>query len=168
MEVELNMCEAPSGRPERAITARFEAVASLLGAGRLAGLELLEESPPRLRSPAAPSPAQLDPLGVERDVDGTVLDLYLVLRDGLHGGQALGRAGLHVEPRAVERTFHLRALELAIAQVRELVGTDVLEGVKLAVDVAQGHEPVLDPVLFDLPGCHLARNRQLVKPQHGL
>jgi hypothetical protein len=39
MEVELSIFEAPSGRTEKAITTRFEAVASLLGAGRLAGLE---------------------------------------------------------------------------------------------------------------------------------
>ena len=60
-------------------------------------------------SPAAPSSAQLDPLGVERDVDGTVLDL-LVLRDGLHGGQVLARRSLRRTSR-VEGASHFRHLE---------------------------------------------------------
>jgi hypothetical protein len=47
------------------------------------------------------------------------------------------------------------------------MGTDVFEGVKLALHVAQGHEAVLDPVLFDLPGGHFVYGRQLVKLRHG-
>src|SRR5215218_6899025 len=94
--------------------------------------------------PAASPAADLYPLRVERDVDVAVLHLHLVLRDGLHRRQAPRRAGLHVELRAVEGARNLRVRKLAFAQVRELVGADILEGVKLAFHVAQGHETILD------------------------
>src|SRR3712207_3804736 len=111
--------------------------------------------------PEAPSPSYLDPFGVQGHVHVPALDLYLVLRYGLYSRQCLGSPGLHIEPGAVERTFDLRAHELAFAEVGELVGTDILEGVELTVHVAQGHGAVIHQVLLDLPrtnlvcGCYL-------------
>src|SRR5215210_2749987 len=116
--------------------------------------------------PEASPAADLAPLRVERDVDVPVLHLDLVLRDGFDGWQALRGAGLHVELRAVEWALNLRVRKLTLAQVGELVGADVLEGVKLAIDVAKGDEAVIDDVLFDLPRTNLFRSAQLVELGH--
>src|SRR5215210_8657763 len=67
--------------------------------------------------PEASPAADLDPLRVERDVDVPVLYLYLVLGNRLYGREALRRAGLHVELRAVQGARDLGVCELALAQV---------------------------------------------------
>src|SRR5215207_4879341 len=117
----------------------------------------------RLTSPAS---ADLDPLRVERDVDVPVLHLDLVPGDGFDRGEALRRAGLYVELRAVQWARHHRARELALAQVRELVGADVLEGVELAFYVTERNKTVLDKVLLDLARTNLIHTAQLVELGH--
>src|SRR5215217_3508042 len=123
------------------------------------------EEQSRLPSEASPA-VDLHPLRIERDIDVAVLHFDLVFGDGLYGGQAFRGACLHVELRAVQRARHHRVVELALAQVGELVGADVLEGVELAFHVAQGDEAVLDQVLFDLPRANLINGAQRVEVGH--
>src|SRR4028118_1378017 len=81
----------------------------------------------------------------------------------LHGREALGGSGPHVELRAVEGAFDPVALQPAFAEVRERVRTDVLEGVKFPFHVAQGDPPSLDLVLLHLARRDLVRRRKLVE-----
>src|SRR3954469_6580698 len=111
---------------------------------------------------AAPASSYLDALRVEGDVGVPVLDLYLMGGNGLHGGETFCLPGLHVELGAVEGAFDLASLQPAFAQVSELVGADVLEGVELSIHVAQSHRAPFDLILLYFAGGDLAGFRHLV------
>ena len=83
--------------------------------------------------------------------------------DGFDGGEALGLPGLHVELGAVEGTSDLVALQPTLAEVRELVSADVLEGVEFPVHVTKGHGAPLDLVLLNLAGSYLVGRGDFVK-----
>src|ERR671933_1238219 len=121
-----------------------------------------------LLSPAATSPHDLHPLRVQGHIHVAIFDLHLVLGNGLHGRKAQGLAASHIELRSMEGAFDLVAFELALAQVSELVGADVLEGVELSLHVAQRYGPVLYLVLPHLAGGDLIHPRYLVELGHVL
>src|SRR5919199_158268 len=121
-----------------------------------------------LLSPAATSPHDLHPLRVQGHIHVAIFDLHLVLGNGLHGRKAQGLAASHIELRSMEGALDLVALELALAQVSELVGADVLEGVELPVHVAQRYGPILYPVLLHLARGNLVHRRYLVELGHAL
>src|SRR5919199_101697 len=86
----------------------------------------------------------------------------------LQGRKAQGPAASDIELRPMEGALDLVAFELALTQVSELVGADVLEGVKLPVHVAQRHGPLLYLVLLHLAGGDLVHPPYLLELGHTL
>src|ERR671938_2028233 len=84
-----------------------------------------------LLSPVAASSHNLHSLRVQGHVHVPIVDFHLVLGNGLHGWKTQGLAASDIELRPMEGAFDLVPFELALTQVSELVGADVLEGVQL-------------------------------------
>src|SRR5687768_1506571 len=88
---------------------------------------------------APPAHGRADLRLAERHVDVVALDLYVVLGDGFHSREGERLPGGHVELGAVARALYLGADQLPLVQRPRVVGADVLDGVELAVHVAEGH-----------------------------
>src|SRR5580704_1000299 len=67
------------------------------------------------------------------DIDLVALHRYGVGLGGDHGRQAGHFPGYEVEARAMLRAFDVHAPQLTFAEIELLVGTDVVERVKVAV-----------------------------------
>src|SRR3712207_9405284 len=91
---------------------------------------------------------------------------YTTLFRSLDRGQGERLAGGHVELRAVAGALDLGADQLPLIQRTRVVGADVLDGVEIAVHVAQGDPVAVHLVDAHLAGGDLAGPRYLVELRH--
>src|SRR5215211_1074351 len=99
-------------------------------------------------------------------VDVIALDLDLVFGDGPYGREGECFPGGHVELCAVARTLYLVADQLSLVQGTGVVGAYVLDGVELAVHVAERHPVALQLVDANFAGGHVAGPGYLVELGH--
>jgi len=77
-------------------------------------------------------------------VNHAIFNLYLVRAGWFGGGHGDSGSATDVELGAMPRTNKAMSFEFSVAQRAAVVGAEVIDAIKLAVEVNQHHDPVVD------------------------